>query len=139
MIFIIVLSLFTFFLLSALAWVLTTQAVTGPLKTEGPKRVGDVLRRRNRSILVATAMILCVLAVLEALWIDFSFAIQDIQADTFGEALPLWGIVELSRGSISWALYAGLLTAAIAGLIAGTLFSCRRHSVLRTLSAGRLV
>jgi hypothetical protein len=140
MLFILVLSVLTFFCIATVMWALTERLVTGPLRSEGPKPIRDALRRRNRSALGFAFFILASSALLEALWLRYSYGIQDLLADALdGGVVPMWGIVEFASGSISWALYLGLLTAVIAGIIAGTLYSCRSHIILKNTGPGQVL
>lgn len=138
MLFLLLFSALVFLIFFVVTWLVTNQSVTGPLRSEGPKPIGDKLRSRNHVIYVVVGGVLLVIAVLESVWLRFSYAIQDFQALATG-AIPDWGIIEVANGSISWAFYAGLMISAIAGVVVGTVYGCRKHAVLRTIGVGKVI
>jgi hypothetical protein len=130
-----VLSFLLFFLvLAGIAYTLTTLRMGGRGAADGPARVGAALRARNRAVMLFFAVVLVVLAVLEALVTDVSVAMEDLQYSVgdLVNADPAL-IYETGNGSVSWGLYLAVLLGALGGLAVGTYVATRRYPVLRGL------
>jgi len=130
MLFIFVFFLGTAALTTAVAFVLTRRRLNGEWRREGPKPIADALERRNRTFAIVSACFLAVLAIFEVIVPSIAFGMQDLQADALGETLPLWAVVRVGDGSISWLFYLAILLGIVAGLTFGTLRSLREHDHL---------
>jgi hypothetical protein len=118
-----------------LAFFVTRMRLSSEWRRAGPKPIADALERRNRALLLVLGIILVVVAFFEAIVPTIAYAVQDIQADTIGESLPAWALLEVGNGSISWLLYLAVLAGITAGITFGTLRALRIFPELGAVGA----
>ena len=124
-----------FAVLAGVTYGLTVARMGRAWAAAGPARVGAAVRGRNRAILVFTAVVLVVIAVLEALVADVSAAVENLQYRV-GDAVAADPalIIETGNGSVSWGLYLGIVLGVLLGVMVGTFAATRRYPVLRALT-----
>lgn len=130
----IILAFVAVFLASSIGYYSHTQSqVKSNFRTSGPRTISEWIGSRNKKGLLIALILLVIIALLEAFIPDVGYFVQDLQASV-QSALPEQGIVFLSRGSISWALYLTIFSGFALGVLAGSVLGCAQFS--RTSSFG---
>ncbi len=95
-------------LLGAAAFVATRGRISegGDLRREGPARIADTLKRRNRLWMLVVLALVVVVALVELFLAPLHDALIDLQYDLGGSDL---GSFDAAMGGVSWLLYVSLL------------------------------
>ncbi len=108
---------------------------------QGPARIAEHLKGRNRTVLGVVAAILIGVALLEVLIPVVHEGLEDLQfvVGDLLNASPAAVTTLGSGGGISWGLYLVLLGAAVLGVLAGSLWACKSYGSTQGIEAGQLV
>lgn len=124
----IVLSSLAVFLAATLGYSWHTDSqIRSTFRTSGPYAISEWISTRNKKGLIVALILIVFIALLEAFIPDVGYFMQDLQSSVQA-TLPEQGIVFLSRGSISWALYMSILASFALGVLAGSKFGCTRFA-----------
>lgn len=130
----IVLAFLAVFFGASVGYYLHTQSqIRSNFRRSGPRAISEWIGGRNKKGLVIALILIVFIALLEAFIPDVGYFVQDLQASVQA-TLPEQGIVFLSRGSISWALYLSIFSGFALGVLAGSRLGCAQFS--RTSSFG---
>jgi len=119
---------------------LARKDITGKFVREGPGRISEHLRRRNRVVIGGVLCVLVGIALLEIIIPEFHFLLLDLQY-AIGAVLsadPI-GVTEfLSGGGLSWGMYVSIFLATTVGVIIGTWTGCRSYPAMQGIGPAQL-
>ncbi|WP_022836410.1 hypothetical protein [Salisaeta longa] len=119
------------------AWVKADSDIKTQWSHDGPGRIADRLRSRNRTWLGVSFAIFVGLALLEAFIPDVHYLLEDLQYVIGSQ--PLGMLTLGSGGGISWALYLLTLFAIALGILFGAKTACNAHGTTRGIALGQLI
>lgn len=133
--------LFVFMFATAATMVKARGDISDTWSREGPGRIAEHLRRRNRTILLVTVVLLIVVAFLEAIVPDIHYGLEDMQfvVGDYLNASPTGVITFGSGAGLSWGLYLSIGFAALAGIWLGTVVACRSFGSTQGIEALQLI
>jgi hypothetical protein len=104
---------------------------------DGPGRIAEYLRSRNRTIAGVVTALAFFLALIEIFIPEFHYIMQDVQYSIGSGRLV--AVVDLdSGGGISWGLYLASLLSIVLGVLIGTKWACTEYGQ-GSIAFGKLV
>ena len=104
----------------------TRGRMTGDLNREGPARIADAMKRRNRVWMIVVVALVVVASLVELFLADYHNALLDLQYDLGGSA---FGSADAALGGISWLLYLCVLLGALVGVVFGTIAGLKGYRI----------